>query len=70
MTPHGFRSVLIAIGAVAGLLTCTQEGVIFSLLCVAWLCVRFVPATPQDEILNALAEGRLSTGKSPGLTDE
>lgn len=70
MTPHGFRSALIAAGAVAGFLTCTQEGVIFGLLCVAWLCVRFAPATPHDEILRALAEGRISTRKSPGLTDE
>lgn len=70
MTPRGFRSALIAIGAVAGLLTCTQEGVIFSLICAAWLCVRFAPAAPHDEILCALAEGRMYVKKFPGLTDE
>jgi hypothetical protein len=70
MTPYGFRSTLIAAGATVGFLTFTIYGAIFGLLCVAWLCVRTAPPSHNDEILSALAEGRLSTKRFPGLTDQ
>ena len=71
MTPHGFRSTLIAAaGATVGFLTCTLYGAIFGLLCIAWLCVRTAPLSHNDEIISALAEGRLVVKKFPGLTDQ
>lgn len=70
MTPHGFRSALIAIGAVAGLLTLSLYGAIFGLLCVAWLCVRSTPPSHSDKMLEAISDGKLSVKKLPGLTDE
>lgn len=70
MTPYGFRSARIAAGATMGFLTCTLYGALFGLLCVAWLCVRSAPLNHNDEIISALAEGRLSTKKFPGLTDQ
>lgn len=59
MTPHGFRSTLIAAGAVAGFLTFTLHGAILGLLCVAWLGVRTAPPGRNDRILQDLADGKI-----------
>jgi len=59
MTPHGFRSTLIACGATCGFLTFTLYGAIFGLLCVAWLCVRTAPPGHNDRILQDLADGKI-----------
>ena len=70
MTPYGFRSTLIAAGATVGFLTFTLYGAIFGLLCIAWFCVRSAPPSHNDEILESISSGNLSTKKFPDLTDQ